>query len=114
MKRKLEGTNSGDKQATSYGSQTHLSDLRAELAGAGRGSKASIARVLSILNSRGQLVDNRLGGSDEGQLILRAARKHGDAKTHYGTVVQRIKLNDGYILDYVHPCAYFYYLSMIC
>ena len=107
MKRKLEGTNSGDKQATSYGSQAHLSDLRAELAGAGRGSKASIARVLSILNSRGQLVDNRLGGSDEGRPILRAARKCGDANTPYGGVVQRIKLNDGYMLECVHIVPHF-------
>ena len=39
---------------------------------------------------------------------------HGNANTPYGPVVQRVKLTDTYTLDYVHPCAYFYYLSMIC
>ena len=103
MKRKQPATDSGP-----------LHDLRAELTGAARGSKSSIARVLSILKSRGQLVDDRLGGTRELGSLISAPDKHGNAKTPYGTVVQRTKLTDNYILEFVHPCAYFYYLSVIC
>ena len=49
MKRKLAATSSGGEQAGSYGEQVAISDLRAELAGAAKGSKMSIARVLAIL-----------------------------------------------------------------
>ena len=90
-----------------------LIDLRAELTGAARGTKSSIARVLSILKKRGQLVDDRLGGNTELAHLVHATTKHGDAKTPYGTVIQRFKLADDYILEYVHPCAVIYYLSSI-
>ena len=32
---------------------------------------------------------------------------------HYGTVVQRTKLDGNYVLPYVHPCAIIYYLTSI-
>ena len=95
MKRKRSGTDCGD--------QVDLVDLRAELAGAARGSKASIARVLSVLKAKGQLTDDRIGGPREYAAIVRASTVHGKAKTRYGTVVQRLMLSDDYILDYV--CA---------
>ena len=113
MKRKQETADSGGKRA-SYVKQASLSDLRAELAGAARGSKASIGRVLSILKSKGQLADDRLGGQHEDKHLQRAAKKHGNADTPYGPVIQRLKLTDDYMLEYVHPCAYICYLSMIC
>ena len=102
------------KRKRSCGDQVDLVDLRAELAGAARGSKASIARVLSVLKAKGQLTDDRIGGPREYAAIVRASTVHGKAKTRYGTVVQRLVLSDDYILEYVHPCAYFYYLSIIC
>ena len=73
MKRKRSGTDCGD--------QVDLVDLRAELAGAARGSKASIARVLSVLKAKGQLTDDRLGGSQEHKAIARASLVHGKAHT---------------------------------
>ena len=114
MKRKLAATSSGGERAGSYGEQVAISDLRAELAGAAKGSKMSIARVLAILRKRDQLVDDRLGGTNEHRHLQKSSRMHGNAKTPYGPVVQRVKLTDTYTLDYVHPCAFFYYLSMIC
>ena len=107
MKRKREP----DAKVDRWGDQKALSDLRAELAGAAKGTKSSIARVLAILKARGELVDDRLGGEHELQHLISAATKHANAKTPYGTVVQRLKLSDNYILEYVHPCAYLYYLS---
>ena len=109
MKRKREP----DAKVDTWGEQKALTDLRAELTGAARGTKSSIARVLAILKARGELVDDRLGGKHEMQHLISAATKHANAKTPYGTVVQRLKLSDNYTLEYVHPCAYFYYLSTI-
>ena len=80
-----------------------LSDLRAELTGAAKGTKASIARVLTILQQRGELVDTRLGGKHEEQYLVRATTKHGNAKTPFGTVVQRMKIADDHIVEFVHP-----------
>jgi len=88
-------------------------DLRSELTGAARGTKAAVARVLTILRRRGELVDDRLGSKAEQMLLTNATLTHGDHDRIYGTVVQRIKLNETYTLEYVHPCAYFYYLSII-
>ena len=107
MKRNLAATGSGGERAGSYGEQVVMSDLRAELAGAAKGSKMSIARVLSILKKREQLVDDRLGGANEHRHLQKASRMHGNANTPYGPVVQRVKLTDTYTLDYVHPCAFF-------
>ena len=52
MKRKLEETNKVDKYTCSYGSQTSLSDLRAELAGAAKGSEASITGTVDPQTTR--------------------------------------------------------------
>ena len=69
--------------------------------------------MLSILKATGQLTDNHLGGTNEYNALIRSSRKHGDATTPYGTVVQRTKLDDHYVLPYVHPCAIIYYLTSI-
>ena len=99
MKRERSGVASGSDD------RPDLIDLRAELAGAARGSKASIARVLAVLRSRGKLTDERMGGPHEEKAIARSSVLHGKATTRYGTVVQRLRLADDYILEYVHPCA---------
>ena len=109
MKRKLESTGSASKTDN----QESLADLRAELTGASKGTKSSIARVLSILKAKGQLTDNHLGGTNEYNALIRSSRKHGDATTPYGTVVQRTKLGDDLVQPYVHPCAIIYYLTSI-
>ena len=106
MKRKRSGPDCGD--------QLDLVDLRAELAGAARGSKTSVARVLSVLKAKGQLTDDRIGGPQEYKAIVRSSTVHGNKETRYVTVVQRLVLSDDYILECVHPCAYFLYLTMIC
>ena len=103
MKRKFE---SADNQES-------LVDLRVELTGASMGTKNSIARVLSILKAKGKLTDDRLGSESESKALVRSSRKHGDTTTPYGTVVQRTKLDDNYVLPYVHPCAIIYYLTSI-
>ena len=113
MKRKAGAD--GDRPKTSSSqSASSITDLRAELTAAARGSKASIARVLSVLKARGELVDDRLGGNREQCHLQEATTKHGNAITPYGTVTQRVKLTDDYFMEYVHPCAYFFYLSSIC
>ena len=91
-------------------------DLRAQLTGVARVSKASVARVLSVLSARGELVDDRLGADlkKEEKLLQRATCMHGNAMTPYGTVIQGFKLTADYVMQYVHPCAYLYYLSSIC
>ena len=109
MKRKLESIGSASKA----NNQESVADLRAELTGASKGTKSSIARVLSILKAKGQLTDNHLGGTNEYNALIRSSRKHGDATTPYGTVVQRTKLDVDYVLPYVHPCAVLYYLTSI-
>ena len=88
------------------------SDLRAELTGGSRASKASVARVLSILHKRGELVDDRLGAdiNKEEKALQRATAQHGNAITP----VQGFQLTNDYVMEYVHPCAYLYYLSSIC
>ena len=59
MKRKkLEESSAQDRSAS-------LTELRAELTGAAKGTKSSIVRVLAILKARGELVDKRLGGKYE-------------------------------------------------
>ena len=103
MKRKLEATGTESKGSGSssdrrqYVDQASVIDLRAEMTAVSRGSKASIRRVLSVLNKRGALVDDRLGGKGETNALVRATTKHADAKTPYGTVVQRCKLAGDYI-----------------
>ena len=86
------------------------SDLRAELTGGSRASKASVARVLSILHKRGELVDDRLGANlkEEERFLQKATRIHGQPTTPYGAVVQGFKLTDNYVMDYVHPRAYLF------
>ena len=81
-------------------SQEDKLDLRAELTGGSRSSKASVARVLSILHKRGELVDDRLGAdiSKEEKALQRATIMHGNASTPYGTVIQGYKLTDDYVM----------------
>ena len=54
MKRKHAGSSAQDRSSS-------ITELRAELTGAAKGTKSSIVRVLAILRARGELVDDRLG-----------------------------------------------------
>ena len=97
MKRKLAKYGAGDDATV---------DIRAELTGAARGTKASITGVLSILKGKGHLVDDRLGDTRERWLLQDASEKHGKADTPFGTVIQRLHLTDDYGLEYVQPCVW--------
>ena len=113
-KRKRSTTSDSSRRRNfNYGEQRDLNDLRAVLTGMAKGSKSSVARVLTILNEHGQLTDTRLGGSSELMHLVSATKEHGEQMTPYGTVIQRLQLTEEYDLDYVHPCAYLHYASTI-
>ena len=124
MKRSLEKVEpSGSSRSSGRSSGQGLDkqarqELRSELVAQAGGSKASIARVLKLLQQRGLLLDEGLGCEDEERQLTAAASHHARAKTPYGLVVQTLGLEmcDGsiYSWDIVNPFAYIWYLAQMC
>ena len=88
-------------------------DVRASLFAVSQSSKSSLARVLHMMQESGLLTDEKLGKSlrDERRQIEDSVKRHAEADTPYGKVVQSmdIGLNDRW--EFIHPFALIYHLS---
>ena len=94
-------------------------EVRRELMASSRGTKKTVATVLTTLQERGLLNDDVLGASKhESRALSKAVATHANANTPYGTVVQAIEIehvDDGPIRwMIIHPFAFIWYLSSIC